>query len=105
MDTAQAIIPLIKLDLIQTLAIAGIVYLTGMMLKGENKNPRTIKHTLCCFRRITFCRPQPFFAVNWNKRKFYFIEKRRKAGYVVPGNFISILRNSEFNRNRGRHVI
>jgi glutamate:Na+ symporter, ESS family len=37
MHTTQAIVPLIKLDLIQTLAIAGIVYLTGTMLKGKIK--------------------------------------------------------------------
>ena len=35
MQTTAAIIPLIKLDLIQTLAIAGIVYLAGMMLKRK----------------------------------------------------------------------
>jgi glutamate:Na+ symporter, ESS family len=35
MHTLAAVIPLIKLDLIQTLAIAGIVYLTGMMLKRK----------------------------------------------------------------------
>lgn len=33
MHTVEAVIPLIKLDLIQTLAIAGIVFLIGMMLK------------------------------------------------------------------------
>ena len=35
MHTTEALIPHIKLDLIQTLAIAGIVYLTGMMLKRK----------------------------------------------------------------------
>ena len=35
MDTTAALIPLIRLDLIQTLAIAGIVYLTGMLLKRK----------------------------------------------------------------------
>jgi glutamate:Na+ symporter, ESS family len=35
MHTIAAVIPLIKLDLIQTLAIAGIVYLTGMLLKRK----------------------------------------------------------------------
>ena len=37
MDTTAALIPLIRLDLIQTLAIAGIVYLTGMLLKRKIK--------------------------------------------------------------------
>ena len=37
MDTTAALIPLVKLDLIQTLAIAGIVYLTGMLLKRKIK--------------------------------------------------------------------
>jgi glutamate:Na+ symporter, ESS family len=35
MHTAKALIPNIKLDLIGTLAIAGIVYLAGMMLKKK----------------------------------------------------------------------
>src|SRR4030095_4129936 len=35
MHTTEALIPHINLDLIQTLAIAGIVYLTGMMLKKK----------------------------------------------------------------------
>lgn len=35
MRTTQALIPHIDLDLIQTLAIAGIVFLTGMMLKRK----------------------------------------------------------------------
>jgi len=35
MDTTAAPIPHLNLDLIQTLAIAGIVYLTGMMLKKK----------------------------------------------------------------------
>lgn len=37
MDTTGALIPHINLDLIQTLAIAGIVYLTGMLLKRKIK--------------------------------------------------------------------
>ena len=37
MHTIPAVIPHINLDLIQTLAIAGIVYLTGMMLKRKIK--------------------------------------------------------------------
>jgi glutamate:Na+ symporter, ESS family len=37
MDTTEALIPHINLDLIQTLAIAGIVYLTGMVLKRKIK--------------------------------------------------------------------
>jgi glutamate:Na+ symporter, ESS family len=37
MDTSEALIPHINLDLIQTLAIAGIVYLTGVVLKGKIK--------------------------------------------------------------------
>jgi glutamate:Na+ symporter, ESS family len=35
MHTTDAMIPLLKLDLIQTLAIAGIVYLVGMILKRK----------------------------------------------------------------------
>jgi Na+/glutamate symporter len=37
MHTTEALIPQINLDLIQTLAIAGIVYLTGMMVKRKIK--------------------------------------------------------------------
>src|SRR5678815_2109124 len=37
MHTTEALIPQINLDLIQTLAIAGIVYLMGMMLKRKIK--------------------------------------------------------------------
>lgn len=37
MDTTGALIPHINLDLIQTLALAGIVYLTGMVLKRKIK--------------------------------------------------------------------
>jgi ESS family glutamate:Na+ symporter len=37
MHTAASLVPHINLDLIQTLAIAGIVYLTGMMLKKKIK--------------------------------------------------------------------
>src|SRR3954470_7644526 len=37
MHRTEVLIPHINLDLIQTLAIAGIVYLTGMMLKRKIK--------------------------------------------------------------------